>query len=424
MLINVLLDVLALGIVIPVLPPLIQGFRHGDAAQAAAALGLFGAIFAGMTFFAAPLLGVLSDRVGRRPVLLVCLAALGLDYLVMGAAPNLTWLVVGRVVSGFTGASGAVSTAYIVDTTPPEKRAQALGLGGAVWGVGFILGPALGGWIGQFGVRLPFYAACGLTLLGALYGLVVLPESLPRDRRSAFSWAKANPLGSLALLGANPDLVRLSALSFLKWIAHSAVATLFVLYAANRYHLGPAFSGTALAVYGIFDIVVQALLVKPAIDRLGERGALVAGLGFGVVCFGFFALAPNAWVFLLGLPFLALIDLFGPGFQTLATMRVSPAEQGRLQGANFGVQSAAQFMGPGLFSLTYALLETGRAPVLPGASFLIAGGVQLIAVVLAAAIVPRGSGRSPLSGEAQRRSQAALWRCARTVLTNSALPSV
>ena len=382
-LISIFLDVLALGVVIPVLAPLVQSFRGGDAGAAAGVLALFGSTYAAMTLLGSPFLGVLSDSVGRRPVLLIGLFALGFDYLAMGFAPNLTWLFAGRVVAGLAGATGVVAGAYIADTTSDEDRARAYAWAGAIWGFGFIAGPALGGWLGRYGVRAPFWCAAGLTILGAIYGAVVLPESLTRERRAAFRLSRANPLGSLALLRARPGLAKLSVLSFLRWLAHGAVATLFVLYAANRYGLGPAYAGSALAIYGVFDILVQALLVTRVIAALGERGAMLAGLAFGCVAFVIFGLAPNGWLFGLGLPFLALIDLFGPGFLAIVTRGVGSSEQGRLQGAIFGVQTGAQVIGPALFGATYASLEAGPHSRMPGVSFLIAAGVFALALGLA-----------------------------------------
>ena len=376
------LDVLALGIAIPVLPSLVQSLGHGGAAAAAGVLALFGSVFAAMAFLGSPFLGALSDSVGRRPVLLVSLAALGFDYLVMGFAPNLAWLFVGRVAAGLAGATGIVANAYIADTRAPDARAAAYAWGGAVWGVGFIVGPALGGWLGQYDLRLPFWCAAGLTLAGALYGLIALPESLPRERRAPFKLATANPLGALALLRSQPGLARLSAVWFLRWLAHAALSTLLVLYIANRYRLGPAWAGGAVALYGAFDIVVQTFLVRPVIARFGERVAMLTGLVFGCGALAVLGLAPAAWIFAIGLPFLAMIDLFAPAFMAAVTRQATPSEQGRLQGAVTAVQTCAQVIGPLLFGATYASFEAGPHPRLPGASFLISACVFALALGL------------------------------------------
>lgn len=383
---SVLLDVLALGIAIPVLPPLVQRLQGGNAAAAAGALALFGALFAAMTFVGSPFLGVLSDSVGRRPVLLVCLAALGFDYLVMGFAPNLGWLFVGRLVSGLAGATGVVANAYIADTLPPDERAGAYAWGGAVWGLGFVLGPAAGGWLGEYDLRLPFWCAAALTVLGALYGLVVLPESLQPARRTPFRLARASPVGALALLRTTPGLAGHAAVNFLRWLAHAALATLFVLYIGDRFGLGPAWAGAAVALYGGFDILVQSLVVRPVIARIGERGAMLTGLACGSLALAVLGLAPNAWVFAAGLPLLALVDLFGPGFLAIASRAVPPSEQGRLQGAITAVQTCAQVAGPLLFGAAYASFEAGAHARLPGASFLIAAAIFALALGVAARV--------------------------------------
>jgi DHA1 family tetracycline resistance protein-like MFS transporter len=381
---SILLDVLAIGIAIPVLPPLVQSLRQGNAADAAEALALFGSLFAAMTFLGSPFLGVLSDSVGRRPVLLVCLAALGFDYLVMGFAPTLGWLLVGRLVSGLAGATGVVANAYIADTLPPDARAGAYAWGGAVWGLGFVLGPAAGGWLGQYDLRAPFWCAAALTVFGALYGFFVLPESLPPDRRPRFQLSRASPFGALALLRTTPGLAGHVAVSFLRWLAHAALATLLVLYISDRFGLGPVWAGAAVALYGGFDILVQSLLVRPVIDCIGERGAMLAGLACGCLALAVLGLAPDPWTFAAGLPLLALIDLFGPGFLAIAARAVSPSEQGRVQGAITAVQTCAQVAGPLLFGFTYASFEGGPHAHLPGASFLIAAAVFALALGLAA----------------------------------------
>ncbi|MCR5880744.1 MFS transporter [Phenylobacterium sp. J367] len=292
-LVSVWLDVLSLGVVIPVFAPLIQEFEGGDAAAAGRFIGLFATVWALSQFFAAPVLGALSDRFGRRPVLLISLFGLALDYLLMAFAPSLGWLFVGRVVSGLTAAGMAVASAYIADVTPPEKRAGTFGLIGAAWGVGFIVGPAIGGFLGDISLRLPFLAAAGLTMLGALYGFFLLPESLKPENRSPFAWAKANPLGSLGFLASHRELLGLSSLNFLLQLAHNVLPTIFVLYASNRYGWTLAQTGAALALTGVCNIVVQGLLVKPIVARIGEWGAVLLGLAAGGLGFVIYGLAPH-----------------------------------------------------------------------------------------------------------------------------------
>jgi DHA1 family tetracycline resistance protein-like MFS transporter len=388
-LVNVVLDTLSLGIIIPVLPGLIQAFQHGDAAAAARTIGLFSTVWAFMQFVCAPILGALSDRYGRRPVLLGSLTGLGLDYLLMAMAPSLPWLFVGRVISGMTAAGGATANAYIADVVPPERRAATYGYIGAAWGLGFVAGPTLGGVLGQVDLRLPFWVSMGLTLVAALYGLFVLPESLPKDRRAAFSLARANPLGSLTLLRSHPELLGLSAVNFLMQLAHYVLPTVFVLYAANRYGWTPLVTGPALALTGVCNIIVQMLLVKPIVARIGERGAVLAGLGFGAAGFLIYGLASNGWLFLAGTPVFGLIGLFGPGFQGLITRRVKPDEQGRLQGANSALAGIAGMIGPGLFTLTYAWFITQSAIHLPGASFILAALLMVSGMLLALFVARR-----------------------------------
>lgn len=388
-LVSVWLDVLSLGVIIPVFAPLIQQFEGGDAAAAAVWIGIFSTTWALAQFVGAPILGALSDRFGRRPVLLISLFGLAFDYLIMAFAPNLWWLFAARVVSGFTAASMAVASAYVADVTPPEKRAQTFGWIGAAWGVGFILGPAIGGYLGHISLRAPFIGAAVLTFVGALYGLFVLPESLKRENRSPFAWAKANPLSSLGFLAAHRDLLPLSVMNLLLQTAHYVLPTIFVLYASNRYGWTIDMTGYALALTGVCNIVVQGLLVKPVVARIGEWGAVFAGLAFGGLGFAIYGLAPTGWAFLIGTPVFGLIGLFGPGFQGLITRRVAATEQGRLQGANASLAGLAGVVAPTLFGFTYAWFVQPGNPYIPGAAFLLAAGLHAVAVLIAIAVMAR-----------------------------------
>ncbi|HXK18825.1 MAG TPA: MFS transporter, partial [Polyangiaceae bacterium] len=304
--ITVLLDMLALGMIIPVLPRLILDFTHGDTAKAAGVLGVFGTVWALMQFFFAPLLGSASDRLGRRPVVLLSNFGLACDYVLMALAPSLGWLFVGRVISGITAASVPTASAYIADVTPPEKRAGAFGMLGAAFGLGFVLGPALGGVLGDIDPRLPFWAAAGLSGANALYGLFVLPESLPAQQRTAFSLKSANPLGSLKLLGSREGLLFMATLAFLGMLAHESLPATFVLYAQYRYGWSQKLVGLTLAAVGVCTGVVQGALVRPLVARFGERASLYIGLFSGAVGFAIYGLASTGAGFWLGIPVMAM----------------------------------------------------------------------------------------------------------------------
>jgi MFS transporter, DHA1 family, tetracycline resistance protein len=328
--ITVVIDVLGFGLIIPVLPKLVQQFMGGDAAEGATMFGVFGTVWAVMQFFFSPILGAVSDRFGRRPVILISCFGLGLDYIVMALAPNIGWLLFGRIVSGICAASFTTAGAYIADVAPPEQRAAAFGMIGAAFGVGFVLGPALGGLLGNIDSRLPFWGAAALALVNATYGLFVLPESLPPGKRDAFSWKKANPVGSLNLLRSHPDLLGLASVNLLFQLAHCVLPSMFVLYTSYRYGWDTKTVGLTLMAVGVFSIIVQGGLVKPAVQRLGERGSLYTGLLFGIVGFAGFALAPTPFWIWAALPVFAVMGLFGPGLQSLMSQRVAAHEQGRL----------------------------------------------------------------------------------------------
>ena len=382
--ITVVIDVLGFGLIIPVLPKLVQQFMSGDAAEGATMFGVFGTMWALMQFFFSPILGAVSDRFGRRPVILISCFGLGLDYILMALAPNIAWLLFGRIVSGICAASFTTAGAYVADVAPPEKRAAAFGMIGAAFGVGFVLGPALGGLLGNIDSRLPFWGAAALALVNATYGLFVLPESLPPEKRDAFFWKKANPVGSLTLLRSHPDLLGLASVNLLFQLAHCVLPSMFVLYTSYRYGWDTKTVGLTLMGVGVFSIIVQGGLVKPAVQRLGERGSLYAGLLFGIVGFAGFALAPTPFWMWSVLPVFALMGLFGPGLQSLMSQRVAAHEQGKLQGANGSITSIAGLIGPGLFTLTFAhFIDKGRTWTLPGAPFFIAAVLLLLALLLA-----------------------------------------
>ncbi|HEY0626481.1 MAG TPA: TCR/Tet family MFS transporter [Allosphingosinicella sp.] len=375
--ITAVLDVMAMGIVIPVLPVLIEDFT-GSNAEAGIYNGLFVAIWAAMQFIFSPVIGSLSDRYGRRPVILISAAGLSADFALMALAPNMWWLAVGRILGGITSSSFTTAFAYMADITPPEKRARAYGLIGAAFSAGFVAGPLIGGVLGEWGPRVPFWGAAILSGLAFLYGLVVLPESLPPEKRMAFSWARANPFGALKLLGSHPELTGLAIVNFLLFFAHHVFSAVFVLYAAYRYGWSTAEVGFALALWGVLDVLVQAFLVGPTVKRFGDRKTMVFGLFVGAAGLALLGLAPTDWTFVIAIFVSALWGLSMPTIQSLMTQRVSESEQGQLQGANMSVGSIAGVASPLFFGWVYSR-SVGDAAWFdaPGLAFVIAGVVLL-----------------------------------------------
>ena len=382
--ITVMLDMLALGIIIPVWPRLVANFLAGDSARAAEIFGLFGTAWALMQFVISPIQGALSDRFGRRPIILLSNLGEGLDYFVMAWAPSLGWLLLGRIISGATAASLSTAFAYIADVTPPEKRAGRYGMLGAAFGIGFILGPAVGGLLGEFSPRLPFLFAGALSLANFVYGFFVLPESLIPERRAPFRWRRANPVGAFVLLRSHPELSGLAVIYFLGQLAHVVLPSTFVLYAGYRYGWTERVVGLTLAGVGVCSMIVQAGLVGRLVARLGERRALVLGLLFGAAGFAIYGIAPTGGWFLIGVPVMSLWGLANPATQGLMTRLVGSSEQGQLQGANSSLTGIAGLVGPSLFTLTFAFAITpARDWHLPGAPFLLAALMLTAALGLA-----------------------------------------
>jgi len=330
--VTVLLDMLALGIVIPVLPSLVVGFMGGDTAGSAEMLGLFGTVWALMQFLFSPLLGTLSDRFGRRPVILISCLGLGLDYILMALAPSLAWLFAGRLISGITSASFSTGFAYVADVTPGEQRAARFGMLGVAFGAGFVLGPALGGIAGSVDPRLPFWIAAALGLANALYGWLILPESLPATSRMAFSWRRANPLGALKLLRSHRELTGLASVNFLGMLAHAVLPSITVLYMLYRYGFDERAVGFIMAGVGVCAMVVQGALIGPVTKRFGERISLLIGLAFGAAGFAVYGIAWSGTLFLIGVPLMALWGFANPAALALMSRHVGADEQGQLQG--------------------------------------------------------------------------------------------
>jgi DHA1 family tetracycline resistance protein-like MFS transporter len=378
--VTVLIDVLAIGLIIPVLPRLVEQFMGGDTARAASVYGAFGTAWALMQFLASPILGSLSDRFGRRTVILLSCLGLGLDYVFMALAPSLGWLFVGRIISGITAASFSTSLAYIADVTPPEKRAASFGLMGAAFGMGFVLGPAVGGLLGGLSPRAPFWASAVLALLNVLYGWFVLPESLSHEHRRRFDWKRANPVGALALLGTRKGLVGLVGVYGLYMLAHQALQSTYVLYTEHRYHWDARTVGLMLAAVGACTIVVQGALVRFAVARMGERRTLLLGLAGGVLGFLGYALAGSGGAMMATVPIFGVMFFTGPPLQGLMAHKVQPNEYGLLQGTNASVMGMAGIIGPVLFTQVYAFfLRPHGGLYVPGAPFFLGSALMAMA---------------------------------------------
>lgn len=388
--VTVTLDFLAFGIIAPVLPNLIIRFERGNIARAADITGYFGFAWNLMQFIFLPALGAWSDRFGRRPVILISCLGLGLDYIFMALAPSLKWLFVGRVISGITASNVSTAFAYITDITPPAERAKKFGMLGAAFGVGFVVGPAVGGLLGHYNLRAPFWAAAGLSLANFLYGLFVLPESLPKEKRAKSAWHMANPLGSLTLLRSHPELAGLSIVVTLYYLAHQSLQNVWVLYTEYRYGWDTKSVGISLAVVGVCAVIVSGGLVGPYVKKFGERFSLVSGLFYGFLGFAGFGLAWRGWAALAAVPFIALWGVAGPAMQSLMSQRVDASSQGKLQGAINSLRALTGMAGPLLFTQVFSAAISPTARVhLAGAPYFLAAGLLLCALLVAVTVTRR-----------------------------------
>jgi DHA1 family tetracycline resistance protein-like MFS transporter len=382
--VTLVLDILGIGLIIPILPKLIEQLSGAVVSAAAHTFGWLAALYCLMQFLCAPLLGSLSDRFGRRPVILGSLFGSGLDYLLLAFAPTLPWFFLGRIVAGITGANITAANAYIADVSPPEKRAANFGLVAAAFGLGFIAGPALGGWLGHYGLRVPFFVAAGLTLLNWLYGMFVLPESLPRDQRRAFDWKRANPIGSFVALKRHPELFGLTETFFLMHMAHQVFPATWVLYTGYRYQWTPSQIGLSLALVGVMAAIVQGGLARRIIPALGERRSIIVGLTNATIFFSLYGLATQGWMIYV----LILTGSFGgiamPALQGLVSRSVPLNEQGAVQGALGSLASLAGILGPVLATGLFGhFIREGATVKIPGAAFFCGSLLMLSAMLLA-----------------------------------------
>ncbi|KAB2668719.1 MAG: TCR/Tet family MFS transporter [Verrucomicrobia bacterium] len=383
--VTLFLDILGVGLIVPILPKLVQQMQGGDIAAASHAVGSLGAIYALMQFLFAPVLGSLSDQFGRRPVILIALAGSALDYLLLAFAPTLPWFFIGRAVSGLSGANITAATAYIADISPPEKRAANFGVIGAAFGLGFIAGPLLGGLLGASNLRLPFLVAAILTGANWLYGYLCVPESLDREHRRPFSWSRANPVGSLRALREKPLAFGLAISLFALNLGQFCVHSTWVLYTGFRYGWGPREVGLSLAVVGLTAAVVQGGLARMIIPKLGEIRSIVCGNCISALALAGYGAAPRGWMIYAILPFGAFGGIGGQSAQALVSKSVGPSEQGSIQGAITSLGSIAGFLAPILATGLFGhFVDERRAVPVPGAPFFL--GATLVACSLGIAL--------------------------------------
>src|SRR5881227_3341055 len=396
--ITVMLDMLALGLIAPVLPKLILNFLGGNATSAATWLGVFGTVFALMQFFFSPVLGVLSDRFGRRPVILLSNLGLGLDYIVMALSPTIAWLFLGRIISGITASSIPTAMAYIADVVPKEKRTGAFGMIGVAFGLGFILGPGIGGPLGDISPRLPFWVAAGFSLANWVYGYIFVPESLRHEYRKKFTLRRANPVGSLTLLRSHSELWKLATLQFLAYVSHE-VFVIWALYAIYRFGWSQSMIGISLAIVGIFTAAISGGLTGRIVAWLGEKRTLCIGQFFGALGMVIAGLARTGAGYMASIPVISMWNISFPAAQGMMTHRVSEREQGELQGAIQSLRSIAFVIGPYLFSGIFAwFINPKRAIHVAGAPYYFAAALLFTAMLLATRLEQPQMGAPSTSG--------------------------
>ena len=382
--ITLVLSIVGFGLLIPVMPRLIKQFQGGDFTSGSYSLGWIVSIYALMQFICSPILGSLSDRFGRRPVILIATAGSAIDYVIMASAPALAWFFVARIIAGSTAGVMATANAYIADVTPPEKRAQSFGLLGAAFGIGFIIGPALGGLLGKYDLRLPFWFAAGCSALNWLYGYFVLPESLKPENRRAFSWKRANPVGALLALKRFPAVLGLVECFFILTLAQVMLQTTWALYTEKRYDWNPLQVGLSLTFVGVATGLVQATLVKKIVPRLGDTRAVIIGMCISIIAYIGYGLAPYSWVLYAVICVGAFAGIAQPALQSYVTKHIPADEQGAVQGVFAGLASLAGIPGPFISSHSFGwAIAPERSFHLPGIAFFEAAVLSAFALFLA-----------------------------------------
>ena len=383
--ITLLIDITGMGIIIPVIPKLIEELINGDISEASKYGGWLSFSYAFVQFICAPLVGNLSDKYGRRPIILISLFGFSIDYIFLALAPSIAWLFVGRIIAGLTGASITTASAYIADVSTNEDRAKNFGLIGAAFGVGFIIGPVLGGILGQYGSRIPFYAAAALCMVNFLYGYFVLPESLDKDKRREFNWKKANPIGSFKFLQNHPKILKLTLVLILVYIAGHAVHSNWNYFTMYVFKWDEKDVGISMGVVGLLTGLVQGVLIRFTTKWLSEKKSIVYGLALYAVGMILFAFASQGWMMLVFLIPYCLGGICGPALQSFIAKHVEPTEQGQLQGALTSLMSATSIIGPPLMNNLFYYFTHDEAPFkFPGAPFMLGFALMLISVIIVA----------------------------------------
>lgn len=381
--ITLLIDITGWGIILPVVPKLIKELIHGDISEAAQYGGWLGFAYAITQFIFSPLVGNLSDRYGRRPIILISLFGFAVDYIFLALAPSIGWLFLGRIIAGLTGASISTASAYIADISTDEDRAKNFGMIGAALGLGFIIGPVIGGLLGHYGARIPFYAAAGLCLLNFLYGYFILPESLDQSKRRPFEWKRANPIGSLQFLGKHREISGLVIALILVYIGIHAVQSNWHFFTMYKFGWKERMVGISLGTLGLLLGLVQGVLIRWTTPKLGEQKSIYYGLAFYAIGLLLFSFTTEGWMMFVFLIPYSLGGICGPALQSVITKNIPSNEQGELQGALTSLVSATSIIGPPIMTNLFYYFTHDEAPFqFSGAPFFLASVLMTMGVII------------------------------------------